>query len=67
MMKKRIILQSFVISMLTALVVFFSGIATHYSVQDHRIKEEMVSDANMFADLVGDDIGSPAALDAPYI
>ena len=56
MMKKRIILQSFVISMLTALVVFFSGIATHYSVQDHRIKEEMVSDANMFADLVGDDI-----------
>lgn len=55
-MKKRIILQSFVISMLTALVVFFSGIATHYSVQDHRIKEEMVSDANMFADLVGDDI-----------
>ena len=56
MMKKRIILQSFVISMLTALVVFFSGIATHYSVQDHRIKEEIVSDANMFADLVGDDI-----------
>ena len=56
MMKKRIILQSFVISMLTALVIFFSGIATHYSVQDHRIKEEMVSDANMFADLVGDDI-----------
>ena len=55
-MKKRIILQSFVISMLTALVVFFSGIATHYSVQDHRIKEEIVSDANMFADLVGDDI-----------
>ena len=55
-MKKRIILQSFVISMLTALVIFFSGIATHYSVQDHRIKEEMVSDANMFADLVGDDI-----------
>lgn len=56
MMKKRIILQSFVISMLTALVIFFSGIATHYSVQDHRIKEEIVSDANMFADLVGDDI-----------
>ena len=56
MMKKRTILQSFVISMLTALVVFFSGIATHYSVQDHRIKEEIVSDANMFADLVGDDI-----------
>lgn len=55
-MKKRTILQSFVISMLTALVVFFSGIATHYSVQDHRIKEEIVSDANMFADLVGDDI-----------
>ena len=55
-MKKRIILQSFVISMLTALVVFFSGIATHYSVQDHRIKEEIVSDANMFADMVGDDI-----------
>ena len=55
-MKKRIILQSFVISMLTALVIFFSGIATHYSVQDHRIKEEIVSDANMFADLVGDDI-----------
>ena len=55
-MKKRIILQSFVISMLTALVVFFSGIATHYSVQGHRIKEEIVSDANMFADLVGDDI-----------
>ena len=42
--------------MLTALVVFFSGIATHYSVQGHRIKEEIVSDANMFADLVGDDI-----------
>lgn len=56
MMKKRIILQSFVISMLTALVIFFSGIVTHYSVQDHRIKEEIVSDANMFADLVGDDI-----------
>lgn len=56
MMKKKIILQSFVISMLTALVVFFSGIATHYSVQDHRIKEEIVSDANMFADMVGDDI-----------
>lgn len=55
-MKKKIILQSFVISMLTALVVFFSGIATHYSVQDHRIKEEIVSDANMFADMVGDDI-----------
>lgn len=42
--------------MLTALVVFFSGIATHYSVQDHRIKKEIVSDANMFTDLVGDDI-----------
>ena len=37
-MKKRIILQSFIISLVTALVVFFSSIATHYSVQEHRIK-----------------------------
>ncbi len=54
-MKKRIILQSFIISLVTALVVFFSSIATHYSVQEHRIKQEIAADAEMFADIVKND------------
>lgn len=54
-MKKRIILQSFIISLLTALVVFFASIATHYSVQENRIKQEIVSDAAVYADLTASD------------
>ncbi len=54
-MKKRIILQSFIISLVTAMVVFFSSIATHYSVQENRIKKEIQSDAAMFAGLTAAD------------
>lgn len=57
-MRKKIILQSFVISLVTALVVFFSGIAIHYNVQERKIKQDIVSDANLFADLVAGDISS---------
>ncbi len=57
-MRKKIILQSFVISLVTAFVVFFSGIAIHYSIQEKKIKQDIVSDAVLFADLVTDDISS---------
>lgn len=57
-MRKKIILQSFIISLVTAFVVFFSGIAIHYSIQERKIKQDIVSDANLFADLVADDISS---------
>ncbi len=57
-MKKKIILQSFVISLVTALVVFVSGIVTYYSVQESRIKKEIVSDAGVFSDVIKDDLSA---------
>lgn len=54
-MKKKIIIQSFVISLVTALVVFFSSIATYYSVQERKIKEEITSDAKVLAQIAASD------------
>lgn len=57
-MRKKIILQSFIISLVTAFVVFFSGIAIHYSIQEKKIKQDIVSDAKLFADIAADDIST---------
>lgn len=57
-MRKRIILQSFVISLVTALVVFFSSIAVHYSVQEKKIKQDIVADAEIFTDIARRDISA---------
>lgn len=57
-MKKKIILQSFVISLVTAFVVFVSGIITYYSVQENRIKKEIVSDALIFSDVIKEDMSA---------
>lgn len=54
-MKKKIIIRSFVISLVTALVVFFSSIATYYSVQERKIKEEIMSDAKVLAQIAASD------------
>lgn len=57
-MRKKIILQSFLIAFITALAVFCAGIATHYWAQEMRIKEKLVADTNIFAELIEDDIDS---------
>lgn len=57
-MKKKIILQSFLIAFITAIAVFCAGIATHYWAQEKRIKQEIVADSEMFAAIIKDDIDS---------
>lgn len=57
-MKKKIVLQSFLIAFITALAVFCAGIATHFWAQEMRIKEEIVADTGILAEVIEEDINS---------
>ena len=57
-MKKKIIFQSFIISLVTALVVFFSGVAIYCFIQAEKTKRDVVTDARMFADLAEDGLSA---------
>lgn len=54
-MRRKIIFQSFLIALITALAVFFAGIGTHYWAQEQRIKQEIVADANAFSAILSQD------------
>ena len=62
-MKKKIVLQSYAISLITALLIFVSGIATYYAVQERKIENAIVEDAETFADLIAYDVDALAAVE----